>query len=98
MKFDILNEGGDIAGKLGLTWTAYAMGDDGNVWPIASAIADSDSTEAQLTALHILQGKILLEYPNALIREMTITGESLALPTTSKSPVKQWIISKMKQP
>lgn len=98
MRFDVLNNGGDIAGKLGLTWTAFAMDDLGNVWPVASVKADSDSTETQLMALYILEGKVLSEFPDAMLRDMSITGESLPLDETTKSPVKQWILSKMKKP
>lgn len=98
IKYDILNDGGNISGQLGLGWTAYAMDDHGNVWPAAHVDSTSSSTNDQLTALYNLYGKILSVDPNVLLRDMTITGESLSLADTTQSPVKQWIISEMKQP
>lgn len=98
MIYDILNDGGDITGQLGLSWTAYAMDQKGNVWPVGSATSKSNTVDDQLMALYVLQGMILLDDKDVLLRDIHITGESLSLSTNSKSLVKQWIISKMNKP
>lgn len=98
MKYDILNNGGSIAGTLSLAWTAYALDDKGNVYPVATASAQSDSVNHQLEALYSLQSKIVEQDRDVILRDITITGESLSIPISTQSPVKQWIISKMQKP
>lgn len=96
MKFDVLNNGGSISGVLGKTWTAYSWDDKGNVSPVGAATAKSESVADQLTAIYDLVKQIAAIDGKTLLKDVTITGESLSLAPDTQSPVKQWILSEMK--
>lgn len=98
--YEILNSSGlDAHGQMGTEWTLYSIDESNPDKPITELMvqeATDESLNAQLTTIGFLAAHVVSIDPAVKLSQVLITGEYLTIAPGTKSIVKQYFLSLVK--